>query len=607
MTTNLDHDDRPGAPAPAFDPDALRERYRRERDKRLRADGNDQYLEMTGRYAHYLEDPYVARTPRPPRIEEVNVAIVGGGFAGLIAAARLRQAGVDQIRLVEKGGDVGGTWYWNRYPGAQCDVESYVYLPFLEETGYLPTEKYAHAPEILEHCRRIARHFGLYDDALLSTEVTGATFDSDRSRWVVSTDRGDELAARFLVMGSGPLHRPKLPGIEGIEEFSGHSFHTSRWDYDYTGGDTHGNLDKLGDRSIGIIGTGATAVQVVPHLAAAARSLYVFQRTPSSIDVRANRPTDPSWAAALEPGWQRRRIENFTLLTSGGFAPEDLVMDGWTDIIGRLVNRLRDRDNPDLSPGALAASFELADFEKMEQIRARVDEIVADKKTADALKPWYRQFCKRPCFHDKYLQAFNRPNVHLVDTDGHGVDRITPNGVVAGGKHYEIDCLIFATGFEVGTDYTRRCGYDLVGPGGQHLSEHWAGGMSSLFGMHVHGFPNVFVLGHQQGGFTVNYPHLLEEAAVHLCDVVRHALETEAREVEPTAEAEKRWLETLTETARDVRSFQEQCTPGYYNNEGQPGGAGLLASSYGRGPMPFFQLLAEWRATGSYEGLEFRH
>ncbi|HZT66731.1 MAG TPA: NAD(P)/FAD-dependent oxidoreductase [Acidimicrobiales bacterium] len=598
-------DERSAAAAAPFDPELLRERYRRERDKRLRPDGNEQYVEIAGPFAHYLEDPYCHPVERPARRDEVTVAIIGGGFAGLIAGARLRQRGVDDLRIIEKGGDFGGTWYWNRYPGAQCDVESYVYLPLLEETGYIPTEKYARAPEILEHCRRIAEKYRLYDNACLSTEVTSLDWDADRSRWLIRTNRGDEMAARFLLMGNGPLHRPKLPGIPGIETFGGHSFHTSRWDYGYTGGDSNGSLDRLSDKRVGVIGTGATAVQIVPHLAAAARHLYVFQRTPSSIDVRGNRPTDPEWAASLTPGWQRQRVENFTVLTSGGVAEVDLVMDGWTDIIGRLVTRLRDQKRTDLSRESLAATMELADFEKMEQIRRRVDEIVADPATAAALKPWYRQFCKRPCFHDEYLQAFNRPNVTLVDTDGRGVERIDETGVVAAGAHYELDCLIYATGFEVGTPYTRRAGYEVTG-GGVTLSSHWSDGPRSMFGMHVHGFPNMFLLGHTQGGFTANYPHLLEEASTHLAHIVRHALDENIREVEVTAEGEAEWLATLESAARDVRAFQESCTPGYYNNEGRPGQGGFLVSSYGKGPMAFFRLLAEWRDSGEFAGLDLR-
>jgi cation diffusion facilitator CzcD-associated flavoprotein CzcO len=592
------------ATVPDFDPDALREKYRAERDKRIREDANDQYVEVTGDYAAYLDDPYTEVVDRAPLTDDVMVAIIGGGFAGLITGARLMQAGIDDIRIIEKGGDFGGTWYWNRYPGAQCDVESYVYLPLLEETSYVPSEKYVRAPEILEHCRRIARQFDLYERACLSTEVTAIAWDGDRGRWIITTNRGDRMSAQFLVMGNGPLHRPKLPGIPGIAEFAGHSFHTSRWDYSYTQGDSNGALQGLADKRVGIIGTGATAVQIIPHVAASAGALFVFQRTPSSIDIRANRPTDPSWAAALEPGWQRDRMENFTLLTSGGFAERDLVNDGWTDILARLVNRMRDQ-----SSGAgqdLATVMELADFEKMEQIRARVDDIVEDPSTAEALKPWYRQFCKRPCFHDEYLQAFNRPNVTLVDTDGRGVDAITSEGVMVGDRAYALDCLIYATGFEVGTEYTRRAGYDVMGARGQSLSEYWHDGIRSVHGMHVHGFPNMFILGHTQGGFTVNYPHLLEEASDHLSHILRYVVDHDVATVEATAEAEEQWAVRLTESARDIRAFQQQCTPGYYNNEGQPTTGGFIGSSYGKGPMPFFELLAEWRNAGTLDGLEIR-
>ena len=411
-----------------FDPDALREKYREERDKRLRDAGNDQYIEVAGEFERYLHDPYVAPIEREPLTDEVEVLIIGGGFGGLLAGARLREAGIDGIRVIEKGGDFGGTWYWNRYPGAACDVESYVYLPLLEEIGYMPKEKYSQAAEILAHSQAIGRHFDLYRNACFQTEVTEMRWDDATSRWIVTTNRGDAMRARYIVMASGPLHRPKLPGIEGIESFEGHSFHTSRWDYDYTGGDSNGGLVGLADKRVGIIGTGATAVQCVPHLGASAQELFVFQRTPSSIDVRDNRPTDPEWAAGLEPGWQERRMENFNNLVSGIPESEDLVDDGWTDIIGNLLIRVR-RGEGDLTPEGLMATMELADFEKMEQIRARVETIVDDPTTAEALKPYYRQFCKRPCFHDEYLDTFNRaeraPHRHRGSgcqadhTDGH--------------------------------------------------------------------------------------------------------------------------------------------------------------------------------------------
>ncbi len=591
-----------------FDPDALRDRYRAERDKRLRADGNEQYTEMAGEYAHYLEDPYVAPIEREPLTDEVDVVVIGGGFGGLLAGARLRQAGIEDIRIIEKGGDFGGTWYWNRYPGAMCDVESYIYLPLLEELGYVPKEKYTHAPEILAHSKAIGEHFDLYRNACFQTEVTSMQWDDTSSRWIIGTNRGDAIRARFVAMANGPLHRPKLPAIEGIDSFRGHTFHTSRWDYDYTGGDSDGGLTGLRGKRVGIIGTGATAVQCIPHLGEAADQLFVFQRTPSSIDVRDNRPTDPDWAAGLQPGWQQHRMNNFNTLVSGGFEPEDLVGDGWTDIIGKLLLLVRRDGLEAVSPENLARTMEMADFEKMEQIRSRVDTIVGDPSTAEALKPYYRQFCKRPCFHDEYLDTYNRPNVTLVDTQGRGVKRLTENGVVVDGpdgeQTYEVDCLIFATGFEVGTDYTRRAGYDVHGRDGITLSEKWADGASTLHGMHSRGFPNCFIFSLTQSGFTVNFPHMLDVQSRHLAYILRHALDNDVEVVEVSQEAEDAWVQTILSLAQVNMQFLESCTPGYYNNEGKPGDRSLRNASYGGGSIAFIKLLEDWRADGSLPGLE---
>jgi cyclohexanone monooxygenase len=587
-----------------FDPDALKAKYLAERDKRLRADGNEQYVNIEGQFAHYLEDPYVEPGfARAPLTDEVDVVVVGGGFGGLLAGARLREAGVASVRLIEKGGDFGGTWYWNRYPGAACDVESYIYLPLLEEIGYIPVEKYSRAPEILAHSRAIGRYFGLYDNACFQTEVTRLDWDEAAGRWIVSTNRGDAMRARFVIMANGPLHRPKLPGIPGVESFKGHSFHTSRWDYAYTGGDSSGGLTGLKDKRVGIIGTGATAVQCVPHVAAGAKQLFVFQRTPSSIDVRANRPTDPSWAAGLEPGWQQRRMDNFNILVSGGFQDEDLVSDGWTEIIRNLsmLGRNRSASDPARNPMEL---LEIADYQKMNQIRARVDSVVEDPSVAEALKPYYRQFCKRPCFHDEYLAAFNRPNVTLVNTDGKGVERISERAIHANGQTYEIDCLIYATGFEVGTEYTRRSGYEVYGKNGRSLTQHWADGVRTLHGFHVEGFPNCFVVSNSQSGFSVNFPHMLNEQARHTAYIISHCLESQVRAVETTKASEDAWIETIKSLALMRENFQRECTPGYYNNEGKPNPKAVQNGFYGAGSIPFIKLLEDWRAAGKFEGLE---
>ncbi len=589
----------------AFDPDALREKYREEREKRLRPDGNDQYLEVKRDFAGFATDPYVEPGyTREPMTDEVDVALIGGGFGGLLAGARLRQAGVESVRVIEKGGDFGGTWYWNRYPGAACDVESYVYLPLLEELEYVPKEKYSQAPEIFAHARAIAEKFDLYRDACFQTEVTELRWDEDGSRWIISTNRNDAIKARFVCLANGFLQKPKLPGIPGIDAYKGHVFHTSRWDYAYTGGDSDGNLTGLRRKRVGIIGTGATAVQCVPHIAASAGHLYVFQRTPSSIDVRANRPTDPEWARSLEPGWHQKRMDNFQILTAGGYQEEDLVNDGWTDIIRKLLFVMESEENADLSPERLARTLETADFMKMEQIRARVDSIVEDPETAEALKPYYRQFCKRPCFHDAYLQTFNRPNVTLVDTRGAGVERVTEKGVVVAGEEYELDCLIYATGFEVGTDYSRRSGYELVGRNGLTLSQKWGDGVTTLHGMHIHGFPNCFMMSIAQSGLTVNFPYMINEQAKHVAYIVERALDRGLESLEASEQAEAEWVDAVVELADRMTEFGEQCTPGYYNNEGNPGRKTRQGGFYFGGPTEFVKILEDWRADGAMRGLE---
>jgi cation diffusion facilitator CzcD-associated flavoprotein CzcO len=588
-----------------IDREALRRKYAEERDKRLRPDGNDQYLRLTGELAHYRDDPHTPWTERAPRTDHRTVVCVGGGFAGLVVGARLREAGVD-VRIIEKGGGFGGTWYWNRYPGAQCDTASMVYMPLLEETGHMPTEKYVHGPEILTHCQRIGRQFGLYSDVLFHTEVTGLSWDEPRALWVIETSRGDRLTAQFVVLGTGPLSVPKLPGIPGIGSFRGHSFHTSRWDYGYTGGDYQGMpMDKLADKRVGLIGTGATAVQCVPCLARDARELYVFQRTPSSVDARDNHPIDPGWFAGVAtPGWQQRWLENFTANQAGGAADVDLVRDGWTDIARRIRARIAALPPQDLNPAAMLAAYEESDFEKMEEIRARADAIVRDPDTAGKLKAWYRQLCKRPCFHDEYLQAFNNPNTHLVDTDGKGVGQVTETGVVAGDREYELDCIIYGSGFEVGTPYARRAGFEVTGRDGT-LSEHWASGMRTLHGIHVHGFPNLLFVQPTQGANLIsNVPHNIVDSARTIAAVVGHAADGGFGTVEPSRDAENAWVELLL-TGPGSMIGGPDCTPGYYNNEGQDPGQ-FLGYGYPYGPSAYFAYIDKWRASGTFDGLEFR-
>ncbi|MEZ5382495.1 MAG: NAD(P)/FAD-dependent oxidoreductase [Microthrixaceae bacterium] len=579
----------------------VRERYRREREKRLRAEGLAQYSQLADEGEDFDRDPWVKPGfTRDSVAEETDVVIVGGGFGGMYTAIGLLKRGITDFRIVEKAGDFGGTWYWNRYPGCMCDVESLIYMPFLEETGYMPTMRYAPATEIFEHCQRVGRHFDLYPHALFQTEIDGATWDEEAARWQVVTTRGDRLSARFLITASGIMHKAKLPAIEGISSFAGRAFHTARWDYGYTGGSPTEPMDRLADKRVGIIGTGATSIQLVPQLARAAKEVYVFQRTPSAVGVRANAPIDAEWFQGLQPGWQRERTLNFTSVVSGEQPEENLVGDGWTEVLWT------DTQTEPPSPEE-AEALEQADFETMESLRARIDEVVDDAATAEALKPWYGKHCKRICFHDEYLQAFNLPNVHLVDTDGRGVQQVNERGPVVDGEQYELDLLVYASGFEVTTGLVSRLGFDPVGRDGQRLSERWADGAHTLHGILTHGFPNLLVCHFIQAGFGLNFSHYLFELAEHLSAIVATAKEEGIASIEATVEAEDAWLATLWEAGKGFGKYSAMCTPSYGNSEGARTMAAARNVVHPGNLMNYVSHLDRWRAAGDMPGTVVTH
>ena len=600
-----------------IDIDALREKYAQERAKRLRPEGADQYLELEGEFAEFYEiDPYTTVTARDPIVENAEVVILGGGFAGLLAGAYLKKAGVQGIRVIEMAGDFGGVWYWNRFPGIQCDNDAYCYIPMLEELGFIPSKKFADGAEIFQHCRNMGKHFGLYDGALFSTQVRELLWDDSAKRWRISTDRGDEIAARFVVMAQGSYNRPKLPGIPGIQEYreaGGHVFHSARWDYDYTGGDANGGLDKLADKRVALVGTGATGIQLVPHLGRDAKELFVFQRTPSSVDERANTPTDPDWAAALQPGWQEERKRNFhnwSPFVGVVFGEPDLVCDFWTELGRNLTARIAGSADPTaVTIEQIMAFREEEDYKIMERLRRRIEAIVDDPGTAEALKPYYRFMCKRPCSSEQYLATFNRPNVTLVDvSECKGVERLTPSGIVANGIEYDVDCVIFASGFEISTEISRRYAIDrIVGRDGLSLFEYWKDKYQTLHGMTSRGFPNQFFMGFIQGGVSANTTAMFEQQAQHIAYIIAEAQNRGATTVEPSKDGQDAWVATVRELAIDNSAFELSCTPGYYNNEGRGGAVGngsFLGDFYSPGFYAFDELIAEWRAKGDLDGLE---
>lgn len=590
-----------------YDPGELQRRYVFERDVRLRPDRDKQYIETDAEFSHYADDPYVEPAERQPLHDHSEIIIVGGGMGGLVVGARLREAGFNDIRVVEKGGDFGGTWYWNRYPGIRCDTESYVYVPMIEQVGSFPSEKYVRGSEIREHLLQMARRYDLYRNACLQTGVTGMRWDEEEARWHILTDKGDDMTAQFVVLSNGLLVRPKLPGIPGIDIFKGHTFHTSRWDFDYTGGDEAGGLSGLADKRVGVIGTGATGVQVIPPVGASAAHLYVFQRTPAAVDYRANRPTDDAWARSLEPGWQARRVDNFNLVTTGRAHDVDLVGDQFS-----ATGKLRDaawaaaQIGRPLTDAEKELIVDTLDDKMMNRLRARIDAEVQDPATAEALKPWHRRWCKRPLFSDDYLQAFNRPNVTLVDTAGKGIERMTETGVVVAGTEYPVDCLIFATGFETGTEYTHRAGYDVVGRNGLELSEYWKDGMKTFHGMFTRGFPNCLIMGSGQGASAVAYSYPLQEQAKHVAHVIRETKDRHATTVEPTAQAVEDYLAEVKPMSVSQRKFWLECTPSYMNDEGASNNRhGFYANAHPAGTVDFYRMLAEWRERNELSELEF--
>ena len=591
-----------------FDPDALAKRYAEEREKRIREDAEAQFVQLShdSPFANkYLEeDPYCEPVQRDPIKDEREVIVIGGGWVGMLTAARLVQAGIEGVRIVESGGDFGGTWYWNRYPGAQCDIESYSYLPLLEETGYVPKLRYSFAPEIYEHAQRIGQHFGLYEDAVFQTWVTELRWLEDEKRWLVQTNHGDEMRARHICLGTGPANRPRLPGIPGVEDFRGHSFHTCRWDYDYTGGSHEGGLDNLADKTVAIIGTGATAVQCVPALGESAKQLYVFQRTPSSVDVRNNTETDPEWAASLKPGWQKERQKKFGEAFLGGPIDPAFIDDGWTRLT-RNVKTLASKATEQVSN-----LVQLADFKTMEEIRGLVDETVKDPETADKLKAYYNQFCKRPTFNDHYLATFNRENVELVDVSTtQGVEAITERGIVANGKEYEVDCIIYASGFEITSSYERRLGIPIFGMGGQSIYEHWQNGMRSMHGLMVSGFPNLYMCG---GGFVfqlgANYAHGIDVQAGHVAYTISELSRRGIQSANVSHEAEEQWISDQLDTRISgfvLGGSPDTCTPGYYNQEGTSKRyRDVRRETYSKGVGAYMKLLRDWRESNTLEGLE---
>ncbi|KAL2071193.1 hypothetical protein VTL71DRAFT_12428 [Oculimacula yallundae] len=624
---------------------SLQEKYKQERDARINEKGLAQYLDKT-KTAVYIQhdDPWVeAGTPVQQPIPDgghVKIVIFGAGFGGLCAAGRALIEGsassIDDILIIDRAGGFGGTWWHNRYPGLMCDVESYLYLPLLEETGYMPTRKYASGEEIRKYSDLLAQHFTLHKRAMFQTSGDTLTWDDASSIWkceVIARPKGGaesrvKFTADYVVLASGGFTEPKIPDVPGLKEYKDKMLHTGRWNYGITGG-SPGNpvLSGLEGKKVAIIGTGATAIQAVPAIAKYAGDLYVFQRTPSAVDYRENRDTDPEeWKTkiATGKGWQTRRGENMQAHTEGkdNLPDEDWVSDGFTkmpSISGAWGS------STVLKPEDLQGYLEMMhqlDAVRSDRVRQRVLDVVKDQETAKALQAWYPGWCKRPTYHDDYLEAFNSPNVHLVNTAPLGVTSLTATGILHNDTEYPIDVIIWSTGYgsPSAESLAGKAGITVLGRDGIKMEEKYQKAeLLTLHGIIANGFPNMFFPGFSQAGVGVNQTQRLDEQSTQMAYMIREA---ECRSktsqngtsnsvaktvIEPTAEGCEDWANQCASKAH-LFATMAGCTPSYFNAEGAMDKMEKLAGSarlamWGQGYLSYARILQEWRRSGQLEGL----
>lgn len=620
-------------------------KYAEERDKRLnlRPDGLKQYtnIHLSEKYSDLGKDPWIdydALAQEEPSLKDGNrikFLITGGGHSGLLYAHRLIEAGFksDDIRIIDTAGGFGGTWYWNRYPGLMCDVESYIYLPLLEETGFVPSYKYSPGYEIRKNAEKIAEIDNL--KALFSTKVDSLEWDEEKGEWIVKMTRnfgprhgshGLTVRTQFVLTAGGIFPDPKVPNVPGYDLLRSqkHIFHTSRWDWDYTGGsERNPAMENLKDKVVAIIGTGATAVQAVPAVAKWAKRLYVFQRTPSHCGARKQRETDPkTWSeVAYKKGWQVERQDNFNSFLTNDPEPINLVNDGWTDTPGSSGTL----GNPRLvTASELDEHFNRMiklDLPQAEKVRARVDEVVKDPATAEKLKAWYPNWCKRPTFHDDYLEAFNKPNVVLVDTDGKGVERYTKDGLTANGTDYEIDVLILGTGFQFHMSAvapTSRMHAKTIGRDGRELQEKWASAdYGTLIGVATNQFPNLFFNAVSGFGSSFNLTSTNDVNARLVANIISQA-SCRARDpnkliIEATKVGEDEYIEEVKKRALAL-SVIATCTPGYFSEEGSASRSHSTEGSsdsakyapWGGGARDFSRMVEAYKAKGDLKGFDIR-
>lgn len=496
----------------------------------------------------------------------LDAVVVGAGFSGMFAIYKLRELGFS-VRAFERGSGVGGTWYWNRYPGARCDAPSlqysYQFSEALQQEWHW-TEKYAAQPEILDYCNHVAERFALRDHITFNTTVSSIHYDENAALWQLSTAQGEQFKARFCVMATGCLSTTNLPNIPGIEDFRGESYHTGQW--------PKAGVDLSGKR-VGIIGTGSTGIQVITTIAEQVDQLFVFQRTPQFSTPARNEPTDPDYEAAIKSDYPNFRARNYR---------KPLAIDIDLDPKGPKTFELNGEQRRQVfeqkwQEGGMSLALAFRDLTLNREaneavsafIREKIDEIVEDKDVAALLKPPHIYGCKRPCIDTGYFEVYNRDNVHLIDASQHGIDKITADGVVVNGEEHQVDCLIFATGFDAIIGTLNRI--DIRGLNHRELKDKWEEGPRNYLGLVSNGFPNMFfVSGPGSPSVLTNMVATSEKQINWIGDCMAYMRDNNIDVIDASKDAEQQWLLEVQRAAE--RTLWGACNNWYYgaNIPGKP-------------------------------------
>ena len=527
----------------------------------------------------------------PKQSGALDAVIVGAGFAGMYMLHRLRGMGF-KARVYEAGSGVGGTWYWNRYPGARCDVESMQYsYQFSEELQqeWVWSERYAAQPEILRYANHVADRFDLRRDIQFNTRVHSAVFDETADRWVLDVGPGDQVTSTHCIMATGCLSSANTPKFAGLDRFRGETYHTGHW--------PHEGVDFSGKR-VGIIGTGSSAIQSIPIIARQAAHLYVFQRTPNYMIPAHNGPLDPAYQAAIKADYAGMRTRakqtypgldfKFNMGSALDATEEERRAEferrwaeGGLPFLGVFGDLLYNQAANDL-----AAEF----------VRGKIREIVHNPEVAELLSPTNVFGCKRLCVDTGYWATYNRPNVTLIDVSGEPIEAITPAGISARGQEYAVDAIVLATGFDAMTGALLRI--DIRGTGGQMLSEKWREGPKTYLGLGIAGFPNLFAItGPGSPSVLTNMLPSIEQHVEWVADCIAYLRDNRCSRIEARSEAEENWVAHVREVAGG--SLRSTCSS-WYIGANVPGKPRVFMPYIGG--FPAYVEKCEAVAASGYEG-----